>query len=103
MNRREFITLIGSVAAWPVVANAQQPAMPVIGWLGSSSPAPYANRVTAFRQGLNETGYVEGRNVAIEFGWARGDLRTFSRRKPRKETSMKWRRTISTLPALLML
>jgi putative tryptophan/tyrosine transport system substrate-binding protein len=72
LRRREFITLLGGAAAWPLTAHAQQPAMPVVGFIQGGSPSGSARLAAGFRQGLNETGYIEDQNVTVEYHWLEG-------------------------------
>src|ERR671927_259178 len=72
LQRREFIIAVGGAAAWPIAGRAQKPTVPVIGFLNTRTAAEGAHLVAAFRQGLSETGYVEGKTVAIEYRWAEG-------------------------------
>src|SRR5512133_1291066 len=72
MRRRDFIAVAGSTVVWPLVARAQQSTMPVIGYIGTGSRESDAFRLPSFHQGLSESGYVEGRNVTIEYRWAEG-------------------------------
>src|SRR5262249_57127149 len=72
IGRREFITFLGGAAAWPLTASAQQPAVPVVGFIRDGSAEANARNAVAFRKGLNETGYVEGQNVKVEYHWLEG-------------------------------
>jgi dienelactone hydrolase len=73
MRRRDFLTVLGGAASWPLAARAQQPTMPVVGFLGGADPMGYAVLIEAFRSALRDHGYIEGQNVRIEYRWAEGN------------------------------
>ena len=87
MKRREFMMLLGGAVAWPLLLRAQQAAMPVIGYLATGSQEAFASRLAAFRQGLAEHGFAEGRNVAFEYRWALGEFTEFRIVLPRRSAS----------------
>jgi hypothetical protein len=82
MRRREFITLIGGLAAWPLAAHAQQPAMPVVGFINAAAAQSYKQQLAAFLKGLEETGYVDGKNVMIEYRWRKSKMIACRRWRP---------------------
>ena len=92
MKRREFMAFLGGAAtAWPLAVRAQQPAMPVIGFLSSASPGPYQPFLSAYHGGLKESGYIEGQNVAMEYRWAQGEYaRWLPTRRPRRCHLLSW-------------
>jgi putative tryptophan/tyrosine transport system substrate-binding protein len=81
IRRRDFLALLGGAATWTVPSRAQRSVMPVIGYLCPESPELFASRLKAFHEGLGEIGYVEGRNVAIEYQWAEGEYKRLSARE----------------------
>jgi putative ABC transport system substrate-binding protein len=80
MRRREFIATLGAAGGWPLIARAQQPAMPVIGYLNAAAPDGYSDSLSAFRKGFKESGYIEGENVTIEYRWAENNADRLSAR-----------------------
>jgi len=100
MRRREFIAFLGGAAAWPLAARTQQTAIPMVGFLGTTTPDDFADRVAAFREGLKEAGYVEGQNVVVEYRWPEGNydrLTTLVADLVRRQVSVDRRRRWRTI------